>query len=334
MMVILDDPSPKVRLALAEALAVSPSAPREIVCALARDQAEIANRILATSTVLLDGDMVDLVADRRGPVQRTIAGRASLSAAVCAAIAEVGYESTVCDMLDNAGARIAAISLRRIAERFGGVAEVRARLLDRPGLPCDVRHVLIFQVSEALSRFAFVTATIGADRVRRVTREACQTATLQLAESVPQSELPALVEHLRITGKLTAALLVHALCSGNVDFFAAAIVSLSGHGEGRVRGILVDGRHHTIRALYRASGLSKDVIDVFVDATLMWRGVMTASGGAHGQSIPQRLIELHGERARFSPVLADLLYLIEKMDLAARREAARDYVRSVVERAA
>ena len=199
-------------------------------------------------------------------------------------------EIAVRDLLDNPGARIAVISLRRIAERFGGVGEIRARLLERPGLPCDVRHGLIFQVSEALSSFAFVTATVGADRVRRVTQEACQNATLQLAESVPHAELPALVEHLRVSGRLTPALLVNALCAGNVDFFASAIVSLSGHGDGRVRGILSDGRLHAMRALYRAAGLSAEVIDVFVDATLMWREVMTTGAMAGGRSIPQRLI--------------------------------------------
>lgn len=332
MMVVLDDASPKVRLALAETLADSADAPREIICALASDQVEIASRVLASSPVFTDGDLVDLVADGRCGLQRTIASRATLSPGVCAAIAEVGHEKAVCDLLDNPGAVIALISLRRIVERIGALGEVRARLLDRPDLPCDVRHGLIFEVSEALSGFAFVTATIGAERVRRVTQEACQSATLQLAESVPQAELPALVEHLRVSGKLTAALLVNALCAGNVEFFASAIVSLSGHGESRVRGILSDGRRYAIRALYRTAGLPVEVIDIFVDATLLWREATTAGAAARERSVPRQLIEMYGERSRFSPVLADVLLLMEKMELSARREAARQYARSVVDR--
>lgn len=332
MMVVLDDPSPKVRMALAEAMAANTAAPREVMWALANDQIEIASRVLAVSTVFADGDLVDLVADGRSGVQRTIASRPSLSPGVCAAIAEVGREIAVRDLLDNPGARIAPISLRRVAERFGAAGEIRARLLDRPDLPCEVRHGLIFEVSEALSSFAFVTATIGADRVRRVTREACQSATLQLAQSVPHAELPALVEHLRVSGKLTPALLANALCAGNVDFFASAIVSLSGHSESRVRGILNDGRLHAMRALYRAAGLSAEVIDVFVDATLMWRDVMTAGAMTGDRSIPQRLVRTYSERARCSTVLSELLLLIEKMELAARREAAREYARSVIDR--
>ena len=89
-----------------------------------------------------------------------------------------------------------------------------------------------------------------------------------------------------------------------------------------------------MRALYRAAGLSAEAVDVFVDATLMWREVMTAGAAGNARSIPQRLIQIYSERARFSPVLADLLLLIEKMELSARREAAREYARSVIDRTA
>ena len=48
-----------------------------------------------------------------------------------------------------------------------------------------------------------------------------------MAETVYADEIPALVEHLRMSGRLTPAFLIHALCAGNVDFFASAVVSLS-----------------------------------------------------------------------------------------------------------
>src|SRR5690606_5786815 len=104
MMVVLDDRSPKVRLALAEALAGSATAPREIICALANDQIEIAGRVLAVSPAFADADLVDFVADGRCGVQRAIASRQRLPAGVCAAIAEVGHRTAVCDLLDNPGA--------------------------------------------------------------------------------------------------------------------------------------------------------------------------------------------------------------------------------------
>src|ERR1700742_5030155 len=61
MVMLLDDPSPLVRLALAEALAASPDAPPAVIMALSADQPEIAAVILEQSPLLLDADLVDIV---------------------------------------------------------------------------------------------------------------------------------------------------------------------------------------------------------------------------------------------------------------------------------
>src|SRR5258708_15616641 len=51
--VLLDDCSPDVRFALANALGDSPAAPRHIILALAADQEEIAETILARSPLFI-----------------------------------------------------------------------------------------------------------------------------------------------------------------------------------------------------------------------------------------------------------------------------------------
>src|SRR6202451_1188759 len=61
MLMLLDDPSPLVRRALAGARAGSPEAPPAIVFALAADQAQIAAPVLALSPLLVDADLVDAV---------------------------------------------------------------------------------------------------------------------------------------------------------------------------------------------------------------------------------------------------------------------------------
>src|SRR6185437_3125600 len=56
MIMLLDDPSPLVRRALADVFATSEDAPRVIVHALANDQPEIAIAILALSPLMSDAD--------------------------------------------------------------------------------------------------------------------------------------------------------------------------------------------------------------------------------------------------------------------------------------
>ena len=56
MLILLDDPSPLVRRALADVLAASPSAPPAVMLALAADQPQIAAPVLALSPLFVDAD--------------------------------------------------------------------------------------------------------------------------------------------------------------------------------------------------------------------------------------------------------------------------------------
>src|SRR6202451_3724082 len=90
MLMLLDDASPLVRRALADALAASPEAPPSIVFALAADQAQIAAPVLALSPLLVDADLVDAVATGSPAVQEAVASRAALPRSGAAAIAGGG----------------------------------------------------------------------------------------------------------------------------------------------------------------------------------------------------------------------------------------------------
>src|SRR5215216_2642312 len=69
LVMLLDDPSPLVRRAMAEALAASCEAPPAIIFALAADQPDIAAIVLERSPLLLDSDLVDSVALGNGASQ-------------------------------------------------------------------------------------------------------------------------------------------------------------------------------------------------------------------------------------------------------------------------
>ncbi len=293
MTFLLDDPSPKVRLSLAEAIADSAQTPRSLILPLAADQPEIAYTVISRSPVLTDDDLVDLAACGTAELRGVIAARRQISPAVSAAIGEIGGLAEMMILLDNPFAHLIARTLRRIAERFGHVPQVRERLLNRAGLPSDVRHILIEKVGQALALSGLVRAVVGGERVDRIAREACDNAAVEMAGTSPQAELPRLVTHLRDTGRLTPAFLLHALVTGRIDFFATSIVILSTLSERRVRSILSDGRLHAIRALFQSAGLSPELGALFarpccsggwnapVSAAMKWRAwPMTCSSGS------------------------------------------------------
>ncbi|WOS64117.1 DUF2336 domain-containing protein [Sinorhizobium fredii] len=319
MTFLLDDPSPRVRLALVEALADCPTAPRAVVRALAEDQPEIAFAAIARSPVLTDADLVDLAARGTAETRALIAARGAVSCSVAAAIAEIGDEEEVSILLENTGAVLLQGSLRRIVYRLGHAASVRDRLLARADLPIDARHALAEKIGAALSASGLVKAVIGSARVARVTREACDATALAMTAVASPNDLSQLVAHLRETGRLTPAFLMSALCSGATEFFTLAVADLSGLAEKRVRSILSGGRVHSIRALFQSAGLARDISQAFADAVLYWQAQA-------GEGEPASLAALL-ERLRRNPssTSASVAELVERLGFAEQRQVARDY---------
>ena len=98
MIMLLDDSSSLVRRALADALAADENAPRVVVHALATDQPDVALPVLTRSPLLLEDDLVDLIATGQADVQVAIASRASLPRSLAAAIAEVAGPEACLDV--------------------------------------------------------------------------------------------------------------------------------------------------------------------------------------------------------------------------------------------
>ncbi|MGO4623529.1 DUF2336 domain-containing protein [Ensifer sp. 2YAB10] len=333
MTFLLDDPSPKVRRALADVLCGCSSVPRAIILGLAEDQPEIAYVVISRSPVLTDEDLVDLAARGTLETRALIAARSFVSRAVCAALAEIGGEEEVLILLENTGANLSRRSLKRIAERLGCSAAVRDLLLARPDLPSDARHALVEEVGAALAAFGLVQMAIGEARVQRITREACDIAAVGMAGTLAVEELPGLVSHLRETGRLTPAFLLHALVTGRAEFFSAAIVDLSGVCERRVRSILSGGRVHSIRALFESAGLGHDVSETFAAAVLLWRQD-TAAGHDGTASVSKALLaRLRNERSS-SPVNTAMIDLLERLAFAEERQSARSYAELAARQAA
>src|SRR5690348_11941727 len=105
LLMLLDDPSPLVRQAMADVFARSYEAPAAIVQALALDQPSVALPILEHSPLLIDADLVDIVATGDGATQCAIARRINLPASVCAAIAEVGSAAAALELIERSEER-------------------------------------------------------------------------------------------------------------------------------------------------------------------------------------------------------------------------------------
>jgi uncharacterized protein (DUF2336 family) len=324
MLVLLDDPSPLVRRALADVFAASQAAPAAVVHALAADQPDIAHPILTRSPLLLDADLVDLVATGSAQVQAAIAGRDRLECAVAAAIAEVGSAEACLVLIENPYADVPPFSLERIVDRHGHLAAIREVLLARDDLPLPLRQALVAKLSAALAEFVAARAWLDDDRARRVARDACERATVAIAGQAPRSEIRPLIRHLCASGQLTAGLVLRAVLCGNIGLFEEALAELSGLSLARVSAI-VHERGGGFRALYQKAGLPTSLYPAFrevVEAMQAFGFVVDAGGTTR---LRRRMIERVLTRCADEPLddIEPLLLLLRRFAAEAAREEAR-----------
>jgi uncharacterized protein (DUF2336 family) len=332
MIMLLDDPSPLVRRALASVIAGAPNAPPIVVHALATDQPEIAAPVLELSLLLDDADLVDLVATAHPQSQAAIARRTMLPRSLAAAIAEVGLEDACIALLDNADADIAQFSIDRIVERFGHLASIRETLLAREDITTSTRQALLSKLSQTLAGFVSARQWMGSEHAEHAAREACEKATVALAAETPYEDIAALVQHLRQSGQLTAGMILRALLSGNVVLFEEAMAELSDMQIDRVASYIHDRNISGFRALYHKAGLPAVAYPAFREAiTGMREGLLNGEQGGAARLKP-RMVERVLERCALEggQATTSLLALLRRFAVEAAREEARMFCDDLV----
>ncbi len=334
MTVLLDDPEPDVREALADALAVSEKAPHHIVLTLAADHTAIAAKVIGRSPVILDSELVDLSAAGCEEIQIAVAGRPFLSRAVAAALAEVGTAATSLTLLRNPGARLPRFSLERIITRHGANFDICETLLERADLPLDLRHILVERAADSLCNVAVSRAIVPAERAEAAKRDVCERAVIAMASESAGHDLPILVRQLIKDGRLTPAFLIRAAACGQVQLFEAAIAELSGIPAARVRALSAAGRESGLRALLTRAGLPERTHEAFGVMLRILHSDATAGSGnhyRHATRLVDAIVERYG--ARPDREINSILMLLRRFATEAKRSAARGYVAHLLEAA-
>jgi uncharacterized protein (DUF2336 family) len=332
MLMLLDDPSPLVRRALAEVLAASQDAPPALVHALVNDQPDIAALMIERSPLLIDSDLVDMVGAGDADAQAAIARRADLPRSVAAAIAEVGGAEACLILIENRYAEIAAFSLDRMVERHGQLAAIREALFGLPDLPAATRQALVVKLSETLAGFVVARQWLEETRAHRIAQEACEKATVMLAATSERGEVCPLVRHLRASGQLTAGLVLRALLSGNVTLFEQSLSELAELPVARVSALVNDRRGAGFKAVYDRAGLPAPVYPAFRAAIeAMHESGLAPEPGGHAR-LRRRMVErvLTSCAGLTAPDIEPLLTLLRRYATEAAREEARMFCDELV----
>lgn len=147
---LVKDVEQQVRRMLAETIAASPNVPPATAGLLARDEIDVARPVLERSPVLDDAELADIVRTHAMQYALAVAGRERISERLAADLVDTRDPEVVARVVANAGARLSARTLSRIAADHAGDGDVQNRLISRPALPWEVIDQLVAEVGRRL----------------------------------------------------------------------------------------------------------------------------------------------------------------------------------------
>jgi uncharacterized protein (DUF2336 family) len=191
-------------------------------------------------------------------------------------------------------------------------------------LPAATRLALVAKLSDTLAQFVVARNWLSADRAERAASEARNRSTVNIAAAARGDDMQGLVRHLRVTGQLTAGLILRALLSGNLELFETALAELSDLPRSRVAALLHDRGGANLSALLKRAGLPESTFAAFcvaLEADRETGFVDTVNGAAR---LRRRMVERVLTRCETDEQAAEpLLILLRRFATESAREEAR-----------
>ncbi|SMQ66029.1 Uncharacterized conserved protein, DUF2336 family [Devosia lucknowensis] len=321
----LDDPSVKVRAALAYGLLHSSEAPRPLMLALLRDSAIIARAVLQYSPVLVDVDMLPLARTGDSATLLAIVQRQTLTARMAETLIGRGDKSISLRILRRPGQSIGEAVLLQLATEKGDDAELRGALLALATLPDQARLHLVGLATEALRNCRLVKGSLAPARLERLLRDGADSALSNIGETASIERRDQFVDDLVGSDRMNTRVLLHSVATGRVLFFSACLANLSGSSRDKVLSLLEHGSRAALAALMARCGLNAAVGRLLVRLVLHARSTdLTDDLAARHYVVTALTEELLEEYEGSIPVeLEEAFSYLSEQNISLARKAAR-----------
>ena len=254
------DAEVRVREALSANLKSNPRLPHDVAIALAKDVDSVALPMLSVSEVLTPDDLIQIVASQGTSARLdAIAGRAQVDERLSAAIVEAGVDSgnegVVAKLLANPGAAFSEPTLHRVVDRFGDSEAVQAPMIGRDVLPVTIAERLVTRVADHLRTHLLDKHNISPEVATDLVLHSRERATVGLAFGASEDSLMALARQLADKNRLTASLVLRAICMGNLRFFEHAVAALARVPVANARLLIHDRGGLGLKTVWAKAGL-------------------------------------------------------------------------------
>jgi uncharacterized protein (DUF2336 family) len=267
---LIHDVEITVRRALADRLADQPTAPPELVRALANDQIEVAHPLLVNSTVLQDPDLIEIIRHRTLEHQLAIAIRKSVSEAVAEALVETEAVDVVKLLLENGNAQISQSTLDYLVEQSQRVDAYQNPLLRRPELDAQLAKRMYWWVSAALRAHILEHFEIDPSQLDETMERAVQA--LAATASAPPPKAVELAARLAEQKQISPSLMLQSLRDGEVALFAALFQRFTGIRLPLVHRMLFEPGGEGLCIACRGAGIDKSTFASIYVLTRKARG--------------------------------------------------------------
>lgn len=260
---LVKDAEVRVRKALSDTLKESPDLPRDLARALAADVNDVSLPMIASSTVLDDDDLLDIIASQDSERQLAIAKRSVISAGIADALVDQGDEAVVSTLVGNEGAKISDSTFSRVLDKFADNDKIKEPLVKREKLPLVIAERLVSMVTETLRDHLVTHHELSPGVAADLLLESRERATVTLL--VPGAKSPDLLElvsQLHENDRLTPTLIIRALCMGDMAFFEAALARRAAIPVSNAWQLIHDKGSLGLQRLFDRAGLPKALLDV------------------------------------------------------------------------
>jgi uncharacterized protein (DUF2336 family) len=261
----LDDPSVKVRAALAYGLLHAREAPRPILLALLQDSAVISRAIVQYSPALIDADLIGLVRNAEPTMLLAVTMREHVSQRLAEALIARDRRAITLRLLRRSDVTFSPAVLAALADNLGARdASIRGALLKRSDLPATVRLRLVEVVAEALRGARVVKGAIAPARLERLLRNTTDTAMTTIGEREAAGGRAPYAVTMVDEQRISARVMLHAVVNGHVLFLAECLAELAETPRDKVFTLLESGNRAALNALLVRCGLAEAVRNMVV----------------------------------------------------------------------
>lgn len=249
-----------LRVEIAEKLADTPNAPRNLVRQLAHDEITVAQPILERSAALSEEDLIRVIRQRTQDHMMAISRRREVPPTVSAELVERGGKEVLVTLAENQGAKFNGETMTRLVEHARTTLELQTPLTERYDLPPHLLTQMYFFVSSALKREilkrsdlldpALIDEAIEGNRAK-ILQQAVDTAHADLATARK------FVEEKIAAGLLNETLLKELVESRRSTEFLLAFAHHVGVDSSTAQRILQDRSFESLAIACRAAGLER-----------------------------------------------------------------------------